>query len=268
MPATDSTNRRTSASERLVRAGVTLAVLAAGLALLAAARNRWEWGRVLAYGPLLLRGLVVTAWVSLLGMALGLALGLAGGIGRLSRRAVPNQLAATYVELVRGTPLLVQVYLAYYVVWPAVDALLQRAGVPPSLGDPDRATIVVGVLTIGVFAGAYVTEIVRAAIESVDPGQTEAALAQGMTPWQVFRLVLFPQALRRMIPPLAGQFVSLVKDSSLLSVIAVPELTKRALEAHANTYKPFEVFLLLAALYLALTLPLSRLARRLELALA
>jgi polar amino acid transport system permease protein len=250
---------------------VTVAVFAAIALLLGSARYRWQWGRIWGpggYGSLFLQGLLVTAIVSVFGMLLGVVLGFAGGIARLSRRVVPNQLGAVYVELVRGTPLLVQVILAQYVFWPVLNQGLVQLGAPSDLGDPVLASTVVGVVTVGLFAGAYVTEIVRAAVESVDRGQTEAALSQGMTRAQVLRHVLLPQALRRMVPPLAGEFVNLVKDSSLLSTIAVLELTKRANEVVASTQKPFEVYLSLAALYLVVTFPLSRLARRLEAGLA
>jgi polar amino acid transport system permease protein len=188
-------------------------------------------------------------------------------LARLSRRPALQQAGVTYVEIVRGTPLLVQVLVAYYAVAPALRDLLRSAGAPSALSAPFDDPVFVGVVTLGVFAGAYVTEIVRAAVESVDRGQTEAALSQGMTHGQVLRLVLLPQALRRMIPPLTGELVSLVKDSSLLSVIAVSELLKRSSEVQSTTYKTSEVLLPLALLYLCITFPLSRLARRLELRL-
>jgi polar amino acid transport system permease protein len=143
----------------------------------------------------------------------------------------------------------VQIFLAVYCVGYALGI--------------DDATVV-GVLTLGGFAGAYVTEIVRGAVESIDPGQAEAALSQGMSRGQAMRHVLLPQALRRMVPPMTGEFVSLVKDSSLLSVIGVLEVTKRANEAQSVTLRTFEIYLPLALMYLAITFPLSRLARRLE----
>jgi polar amino acid transport system permease protein len=249
---------RRGTAERVL---VTVVVLGGLVALLAATGpdNGWNFARVWggSEGPAwrwtLLRGLGVTVLVSLGAMAVALPLGLLGGLARLSRRPALRQLGAIYVEVVRGTPLLVQLFIAVYCVGYA-------------LGVEDR--VVVGVLTLGVFAGAYVTEIVRSAIESIDPGQTEAALSQGMTRAQAFRRVLFPQAVRRMLPPLAGELANLVKDSSLLSVVGVLELTKRADEAHNVTLRTFEVFLPVAVLYLAVTFPLSVLVRRLELRLA
>jgi polar amino acid transport system permease protein len=250
---------------------VTLGMLGGFVALLAlGTQHRWEWGRVWSegdYASYILGGLVTTAWISALGMLLGLLFGFVGGLSRLARSAALRQAGTTYVELVRGTPLLVQIMVAYYCVAPALRDGLRSLGAPAFASGAFDDPVFVGVIALGVFAGAYITEIVRAAVESVDRGQTEAALSQGMTHRQVLRLVLLPQSFRRMIPPLTGELVSLVKDSSLLSIIAVSELSKRASEVQAATYKTYEVFLPLALLYLCITFPLSRLARRLELRL-
>ncbi len=259
--------------EWLYRTLLTLGVLGALMAflLLAPRYYDWNWAGVWRdgdYASLLFGGLWVTAWISVGGLLLGLVLGFLGAAARSSRHWAPSQLGTIYVELVRGTPLLVQIAIAKYCVATAAFDLLVAAGMSRDSADVVREPALVGVLTLGVFAGAYVTEIVRAAVSSVDPGQREAALSQGMSRRQAFWLVLFPQALRRMVPPLTGQFVSLVKDSSLLSVIAVGELMKRAGEVRASTHSEFEVLLPLAALYLMITFPLSRLARRLELSLA
>jgi polar amino acid transport system permease protein len=121
-----------------------------------------------------------------------------------------------------------------------------------------------GMITLAFFAGAYITEMVRAGIESIDPGQWEAARSTGLNHGQALRHVIFPQAVRRIIPPVTGQFVSLIKDSSLLSIIAVRELTKGAEIVNAATYKTFEAYLPLALFYLVLTYPLSALTYRLE----
>ena len=249
------TARRSAILQRTI---VTVAVLGGVLLFLALSgpRNGWDfqrvWGRRGDADPLavFLRALLLTLGISAGALLLALACGFLGGLARLSTRPWLHQLGSIYVEVVRGTPLLVQLFVAVYCI-----------GYAPGVDEP----LVVGVLTMGVFAGAYVAEIVRGAVQSIDPAQAEAALSQGMTRWQVLRLVLLPQALRRMLPPLAGEFVSLVKDSSLLSAVGVLEITKRAREFQAETYRTFEVFLPLAATYLAITFPLSRLARRLEL---
>jgi polar amino acid transport system permease protein len=259
----------TRARERWVRTAVTVAVLGGLAALfLNAPRYPYDWGYVWTETQIpafLLRGLLTTAWVSVLAMVLALAFGLAGGMARLSPRPAIHQLGTVYVELVRGTPLIIQLLLAYYCVSPALRDALLGLGASASLTDVLDHRAFVGVVALGFFAGAYVTEILRASVESIDRGQTEAALSQGMTRKQVFRLVLLPQALRRMIPPLTGEFVSLVKDSSLLGVIGVLELSKAADEARSEQHRTFEILLPVAVLYLAITFPLSRLARWLEL---
>jgi len=250
---------------------VTVGLLGGGLAfLLIAPRTPYAWGRIWGdggYGHLILSGLITTAWVSLGAMVLGLAFGLAGGLARLSRSPAVQQVGTVYVEIVRSTPFLIQVLVAYYCVAPAVSDGLLRLGVHGDVVRLVKQAAFVGVISLGLFCGAYVTEIVRAAVESVDRGQTEAALSQGMSHRQVLRHVLLPQAFRRMIPPLAGELVSLVKDSSILSIIAVSELSKRASEVQSSTFLSFEVLLPVAVLYLCLTFPLSRLARHLELRL-
>ena len=154
-----------------------------------------------------------------------------------------------YVELIRGTPLLVQILIFFYVVAEA-------------FGVSNR--YFVGVLTLSVFSGAYISEIFRAGIESIGKSQLEAARAVGFTPVQTYRYVIFPQALRQTLPPLAGQFASLIKDSSLLSIIAVKELTLNAQEVSAYTYSTMESYLPLAVGYLLLTLPISLWTRWLE----
>lgn len=255
----------------LLRLGVTLGVLALLAAfLLSAPRYRYEWGRIWGEegaAAYLLGGLLTTAWVSALALVLGLLLGLLGGLARLSRSAVLQQLGVLYVEIVRGTPFLIQVIVAWFCFAPALREASLAVGLPAAAAGLFDDRVFVGVVALGVCSGAYVTEIVRAAVESVDRGQTEAALSQGMSYAQALRHVLLPQALRRMLPPLAGELVTLVKDSSILSFLAVSELAKRGSEMQSRTYKTFEILLPVAALYLALTFPLSRLARRLELRL-
>jgi polar amino acid transport system permease protein len=158
-------------------------------------------------------------------------------------------LARIYVELVRGTPLLVQILIFFYVV---ADAM----------GVNNR--YVVGILTLALFSGAYISEIIRAGIESVGKSQLESARAIGLTRGQTYRYVIFPQALRQTLPPLAGQFVSLVKDSSLLSIISIREFTWNAENVNAMTYSTLESYLPLALGYLILTLPISLWTRHLE----
>jgi polar amino acid transport system permease protein len=227
-----------------------VAAFAAGLYLaLSGIRYHWDWGVVWAYRGIYLRGLATTLAVSAGAMAMGLALGVSAGLASVSRGVWLSELAALYVGAFRGTPLLVQVMIFYFCV-----------GVVVHVDSP----YVIGSVTLAFFSGAYISEMVRAGIESVDRGQWEAAAGTGLGHAMTIRHVILPQALRRMIPPVTGQFVSLIKDSSLLSIIAVRELTKAAEVVNASTYRTFETYLPLAALYLLLTWPLSRLTRRLE----
>ena len=147
------------------------------------------------------------------------------------------------------SPLLIQIYIFYFCLAAAIYY--------------DNA-VVIGIVALGAFSGAYITEIVRGGIESIDRGQMEAALSIGLNRRQALRHVIFPQAFRRMIPPITGQFVSLIKDSSLLSVISVRELTKASEIVNATTYKTFEAYLPLAVIYLLITYPLTHLTQRLE----
>jgi polar amino acid transport system permease protein len=229
---------------------VLLAAFAAGLYfVLSGIRYHWDWDAVWAYRELFAWGLVTTVAVSAGAMVLGLALGLASGLASVSRGVWLSELAALYVGAFRGTPLLVQVLVFYFCV-----------GVVVRLDSP----YVIGAVTLAFFSGAYISEMVRAGIESVDRGQWEAAAGTGLSRSLTLRHVVLPQALRRIVPPVTGQFVSLIKDSSLLSIIAVRELTKAAEVVNATTYRTFETYLPLAGLYLLLTWPLARLTRRLE----
>jgi polar amino acid transport system permease protein len=209
----------------------------------------WNWNVPWEYRVLLLRGFYTTLTISVGAIIIGLCMGVIGGLARVSNSIIAQEIAALYVELFRGTPLLVQIYLFYFCIAVAVH-----------YDNP----LIIGMVALAFFSGAYITEMVRAGIESVDKGQVEAAKSLGMNDRQVMRYVVFPQAFRRIIPPITGQFVSLIKDSSLLSVISVRELTKAAEVINATTYKTFEAYLPLALLYLVLTYPLSRLANVLE----
>jgi polar amino acid transport system permease protein len=217
--------------------------------LLSRMEYSWNWRITWEYRRLFLYGLYYTLAISAGAICLGYVLGLVGGIARISGNAFAREAARLYVIFFRGTPLLIQIYIFYFCFAPAIGY-----DNPP----------VIGVITLAAFSGAYIAEIVRAGIESVDRGQSEAALSTGLTGWQTLRYVIFPQAFRRIIPPVTGQFVSLIKDSSLLSVISVRELTKASEVINATTYKTFEAYLPLALMYLLLTYPLSHLALALE----
>ncbi|WP_245803935.1 amino acid ABC transporter permease [Geothermobacter hydrogeniphilus] len=202
-------------------------------------------------GPLTL-GLWTTLWISFFAGIIGMVLGLITGLCRISRNATLRGLAVTYVELVRGTPLLVQIFIFYFFVGTVLNL--------------DR--IVAGIAALAIFAGAYVAEIIRAGIQSIPKGQTEAARSLGMTATQNMIHIVLPQAFKRTLPPLAGQFISLIKDSSLVSVIAITDLTKSGREVITSTFATFEIWFTVAALYLILTGVLSQVIAWMERRLA
>ena len=204
-----------------------------------------------AAGPLLV-GLWITLKISALSLVFALALGLIAGLGRVSANPAASNLAATYVELIRGTPLLVQIFIFYFFIGTVLEL----------------SPFTAAVAALAVFTGAYVAEIIRAGIEAVPRGQMEAARSLGMSYAQAMRYVILPQALRKTLPPLAGQFINLIKDSSLVSIIAITDLTKAGREIVSSTFAPFEVWFTVALMYLVLTGALSLLVRRLERRLA
>jgi len=200
---------------------------------------------------LLIIGLWITLKVSVMATIFGVLIGVIGGLMRISSNPALKWITIAYVEVIRGSPLMVQILIWYFVLGTVINDLLAAFG----LG---RIPVFwYGVASLACFAGAYVTEIVRAGIQSIHRGQTEAARSLGMTYAQSMRYIILPQALRRILPPLAGQFISLIKDSSLLGMIAIRELTKAAREAVASTLQPFELYILAAVLYLVLTFTLS-----------
>nr|WP_189661978.1 amino acid ABC transporter permease [Pseudomonas urmiensis] len=204
-----------------------------------------------AAGPLAW-GLWTTLWLSVVSGALGLVIGLIAGLCRLSNNPTLRDLSTVYVELVRGTPLLVQIFIFYFFIGTVLNLSREFAGVA----------------ALALFTGAYVAEIVRAGVQSIAKGQNEAARSLGLNAGQSMRHVILPQAFKRVLPPLAGQFISLVKDTSLVSVIAITELTKSGREAITTSFSTFEIWFCVAGLYLLINLPLSHLASRLERRLA
>jgi polar amino acid transport system permease protein len=207
---------------------------------------------------LLVIGLWITLKISVMATILGVIIGIISGLMRISDNPALRWTAIVYVELIRGSPLMVQILIWYFVLGTLINDLLYAYGIGAI------PAIWYGVASLACFAGAYVSEIVRAGIQSIHKGQTEAARSLGMTYAQSMRYIILPQALRRILPPLAGQFISLIKDSSLLGIIAIRELTKAAREAVTATLQPFEVYILLGLLYLVLTFSLSMYVQYLE----
>lgn len=207
---------------------------------------------------LLIKGLWITLKISVLATFFGVIIGIIGGLTRISGNPALRWTTMVYVEIIRGSPLLVQILIWYFIFGTVIDELLTAYG----LGRIPAWWY--GVASLSCFAGAYVSEIVRAGIQSIHRGQMEAARSLGMSYGQAMRYIIMPQALRRILPPLAGQFISLIKDSSLLGIIAIRELTKASREAVTASLQPFEVFMLCAVLYLVLTFTLSMLVQHLE----
>ena len=207
---------------------------------------------------LLIIGLWLTLKISVIATIGGIIIGVIGGLTRISSNPALKGLTIIYVELIRGSPLMVQILIWYFVLGTVINDVLATNG----LGR--LPAFWYGAASLACFAGAYVTEIVRSGIQSIHRGQTEAARSLGMSYAQSMRYIILPQALRRILPPLAGQFISLIKDSSLLGIIAIRDLTKAAREIVSASLQPFEVYLLLGALYLVLTFSLSMLVQYME----
>jgi polar amino acid transport system permease protein len=245
-----STDSRHSFAARAISFVLAVAILA-GLIFFAfySLHMQWNWKGVADYRKVYIDGWLVTLGIALIALPLSCLLGALFTLARRSRFLILSDAARIVVELTRATPLLVQILLYFYIFGTA-------------LGIENR--YFVGTLILSIFAGAYISEIIRSGIESVGRSQLESARAIGLTRRQTYRHVILPQALRQMLPALTGQFVSLVKDSSLLSVISVEELTKAADTASVNTYAIFESYLVLAVGYLIITLPISLWTQRLE----
>ncbi len=228
---------------------VVAVLLIAAAAAFGRVNYEWNWAAIWDYRQKFLQGWLVTVALSLAALVTSVLVGGLVALMLRSKNVLAEAAARVYVELIRGTPLLVQLLIGFYVVATAV-------------GLDNR--YVAGVLLLSLFSGAYMAEIFRGGLDAIPKAQIDSARAIGLAPWQTFRLVVLPQAVRLVLPAVAGQLVSLVKDSSLLSVIAISEFTLNAQEVNSFTYSTLESYLPLAAGYLLLTLPLSALARHLE----
>ena len=214
-------------------------------------------------------GIRVTIGITVISFVAIVVVGLVGGLGRISKNPLVNAIASVYVEIVRGIPLLVQLLFIYYAspillrdlgrrlagIWPSLSAWLIAVKLNPF------AAAVAG---LTVCYGAYMSEIFRAGIESIPKGQMEAARSLGMGYFQAMRHVILPQAIRLVLPPVGNEFVSLLKDSSLVSVVAVADMTRRGREFMASTFLALETWLLVALLYLIMTLFFARVVAYIE----
>lgn len=198
-------------------------------------------------GPLLL-GLLVTLEVSGLAAILALSIGSLLAMMRISNFQFLKDIATVYIAVIRGTPLLVQIFIFYFII--ATIFELER--------------FFAGAISLGLFFGAYIAEVLRGAIQSIDKGQYEAAKSLGMNYVQTMLYIIMPQALKRALPTLVGEMIALVKDSSLVSVISITDLTKVGREIVANTFSPFETWLIIAAVYFTITFTLAALGHKIE----
>lgn len=194
-------------------------------------------------------GAILTLEISLSAIAIGFVLGILMGLGRVSRVLPVRLLSTGYVEALRGTPLLVQIFIIYFGL-PSVGIYL--------------SPLVSGILAVGLNSAAYQAEIIRGGIQSVPKGQLEAARSIGMSYTQSMRHVVLPQALRLIIPPMTNEFITLIKDSSLVSAIGIWELTLVGKELNAKYFEPFQVFIFIAIVYFIMTYATSKIMRRVE----
>ena len=215
---------------------------------------QWDFGFLWTYRWLFLQGLGVTAAFTVAIVALGLVAGLAGGLARLSPFWPFRWLSVAYVELFRCTPLLVQLVWFYYAL--------------PILAGIEISATSAAVLALSLYGGSFYAEIIRGGIVSIEAGQREAALAMGMTPGQSMRRIVLPQAFKRMVPPLMNQSIIQFKNTSLVSVLAVPDLLYQGQVAAHDSYRPLEIYTLVAVIYFVVLLPLTILVRRGEARLA
>jgi len=252
---------------------------------------RWNWQVVpqylLRHDPvegwvpnLLLLGLMTTIRLSFWSLLFALPIGLIAGLMRTSLHLFNRLIGSTYVTLLRNLPPLVLVFIFYFFISDQILPFLnigERIAAAPEwvqktsqllVAPPDQLeAFIAAVMTLALFEGAYIGEIVRAGINNIETGQWEAARALGMRRWQLLQHVVLPQAFQRMIPPLAGQAISTIKDSAIVSVISIQELTFQGMELMAATYLTFEVWITITLLYFLLTYGCSWLAGRLELRL-
>ena len=250
---------------------------------------KWNWGVIPQYlfrydaeqgrwvANILMQGLFTTIRLSVWGTLLGTVIGTVMGLFRVSTSLFKRLVGRTFVELIRNAPPLVLIFIFYFFISDQIMPILgvddfirsrtesTQAVLAFFFAPPERFTAFISaMITIAVFEAAYITEIVRAGIQSIEKGQWEASYTLGLSWWHQMRDVIMPQATQRILPPLAGQFISTIKDSAIVSVISIQELTFQGMELMASTYLTIECWISIAVLYLILTLPLSLCVSRLE----
>ena len=200
--------------------------------------------------PLLIAGAGITVEITALSVFFGMLIGIIVALARLSDVKILRWLGNVYVDFIRGTPLLIQIFLVYFAL--------------PSIIGSRVDAFFAAISACSINSGAYVAEVFRGGIQSIDVGQMEAGRSLGMTWWQTMRYIILPQAFKRIIPPLGNEFIAMLKDSSLVSVIGFEELTRRGQLIIARTYASFEIWMAVAIMYLILTFTVARLTGILE----
>ena len=238
-----------STRRALYALGLFAIASAAFYGVFSAVEYPWNWSGVWQYRAQFFQGWLSTMGLSLVAMVVSIAFGFVLMLGRRAPWMPVRMGCGSVVEVVRGSPLLVQLLIGHYIIAQALH-----------IDQP----LFTGIILLGCFEGAYLAEIFRGAVESISASQLEAARAVGFSKAQTYRFVIIPQALRRALPGTTGQLVSLIKDSSLLSVIGIEELVQKVKIMGAANYAHLEGYLPLALAYLVVTIPLSHLARRLE----
>jgi polar amino acid transport system permease protein len=215
---------------------------------------QWDFSFLWSYRWLFFQGLGVTVGFTVAIVVLGLIAGLVSALANLSRFGLPRWLALSYIEVFRCTPVLVQLVWFYYAL--------------PVLSGIEISAVSASILALSLYGGSFYSEIIRGGIVSIDPGQNEAAAALGMTPGQAMRRIILPQALKRMVPPLMNQSIIQFKNTSLVSVLAVPDLLYQGQVAAHDSYRPLEVYSAVAVAYFVLLFPLTAIVRQGEKKLA
>ncbi len=245
-----------------IQVRIVIAVIVAGLLLLLKFLGL-DFLFMKKWTGFILQGTGFTLFVSVVAISLACLIALVGALGRLSRNPLANGIATFYVSLVRGTPLLVQVFM-WYLALPQLGQALEEVGITGAQNLLTLPAIPAGILALGVCYGAYMTETFRAGIQSIHVGQTEAAQALGMTESQVNRRIILPQALRVIIPPVSNEFIAMIKDSSLVSLMGVWEISYRATKIGRRYFRSLEMLIMAALFYWILCIILQAVQERIE----
>lgn len=205
-----------------------------------------NWKLALDSLPILLEGAKITVGFTVISVFAGMILGLMFALGRMAHNRVIRYFSSAYIDFFRGTPLLVQIFLIYF-------------GAPQLFGFtlPQNYQYIAGTIALALNCGAYTAEIFRSGIQSIDPGQMEAARSLGMSHFQAMRYIIMPQAIKVVVPPLGNEFIAMLKDSSLLAIIAIEDLMYSGKIIAGRTFQPLPIFLMVALLYLIMTMILS-----------